>query len=244
MKVSFLGIGVQKGATSWLRHCLSTHPEVFIPSLEPHFFNRPLERRRGVNFYHARWFKKAKPYHICGEITPNYIYFKSTAEAIIKYNPDMKLILILREPTSRAISQYQMEVAKAMWNPRRKGGTAYAQSCGLKYAFDNDLAYIRTYGHYKEQIARYNKVVPLGNLLVWKYEDIENGGQVFLDAVCEHIGVSQFIFPDAARRIQTIYSKNPKKNEHIHQARKDVSIRSDHIEYVKKYYRDIKLNDK
>lgn len=104
----FIGIGVQKGGTSWLHAQLLNHPEVFIPKnrKEVHFFDWYYER--GINWY-QKWFPENKnSYKAVGEITPEYIYFEETLPLIKQTLPDSKFIVILRHPVQRAFSHYQM----------------------------------------------------------------------------------------------------------------------------------------
>ena len=42
-------------------------------------------------------------------ISYSYMYFHFAIDNIYEYNPDMKLIMFLREPISRAYSQYSMD---------------------------------------------------------------------------------------------------------------------------------------
>jgi len=104
----FLGIGVQKGGTSWLHHQLVHHPQVFIPETrkEIHFFDWYFER--GLNWY-QKWFPDTQhDYKSIGEITPRYVYDDISRQNIKNTLPDTKFILILRNPVRRAYSHYQM----------------------------------------------------------------------------------------------------------------------------------------
>lgn len=108
---NFIGIGVQKGGTSWLHRQLLNHPQVFVPETrkEIHFFDWYFDR--GVNWY-QKWFPKdARDYKAIGEITPEYIYFNDVLpcmEKILPPDQKTKFIAILRHPVKRAYSHYQM----------------------------------------------------------------------------------------------------------------------------------------
>lgn len=104
----FIGIGVQKGGTSWLHAQLVKHPQVFIPEKrkEVHFFDWYYER--GMSWYQKWFHDKTTDHKVVGEITPNYIYEETCAEKIKQKLPDVKLIVILRHPVKRAYSHYQM----------------------------------------------------------------------------------------------------------------------------------------
>ena len=51
-----------------------------------------------------------------GEATPVYLYLPETAHRLHQYNPDLKLIVLLRNHVDRAYSQYCMESA---WGDER-----------------------------------------------------------------------------------------------------------------------------
>ena len=56
--------------------------------------------------------KKIEKDIICGEKTPSYINFKKAIDRIHDYNPNIKLIIILRDPISRAWSHFNMNLNK------------------------------------------------------------------------------------------------------------------------------------
>lgn len=105
VKPTFLCIGVQKSGTSSLINYLSQSKDIFIKSEESHFFDttEPSETEI-INYENSFVTNKL----IVGEKTPSYNYLQFAMDRIYNYNPNMKLILILREPISRAFSQYNM----------------------------------------------------------------------------------------------------------------------------------------
>lgn len=109
-KPNFICIGVQKGGTSWLYRQFLAHPQIFVPQTrkEIHFFNEYYER--GVDWY-EKWFDGAgndKAIKAIGEVTPDYIYFDEVAGRMHHYDPNLKLIVMLRNPVERAYSHYRM----------------------------------------------------------------------------------------------------------------------------------------
>lgn len=107
MKPNYLCIGVQKGGTSSLIKYLNLHPEIYMKKGESHFFNLPLSNGKLTNkdiIKYEESFKTIKK--IIGEKTPAYCYLRYAMDRIYDYDKNMKLIIILREPISRAFSQY------------------------------------------------------------------------------------------------------------------------------------------
>ena len=74
---------------------------------EGHFFDRA-DYRPDYDEYHE-FFKDVENEIAIGEKTPSYMYFHFAIDNIYEYNPDMKLIMFLREPIRRAYSQYSMD---------------------------------------------------------------------------------------------------------------------------------------
>jgi len=118
MAPNFVVVGARKAGTTSLYNYLVQHPNV-LPALmkELHFF---------TNFYEngERWYRGNFPMQleqwlfekagrrrvITGEATPNYYYDPQTPARIRAMCPDAKLILILRDPISRAYSDYNHDV--------------------------------------------------------------------------------------------------------------------------------------
>ena len=109
VKPTFLCIGVQKSGTTSLIKYLSQHPDIFMKKNELHFFDQPNNKLTESEIIkYENEFETEKL--IVGEKSPSYNYLQFAINNIYNYNPDIKLILILREPISRAFSQYNMNL--------------------------------------------------------------------------------------------------------------------------------------
>ena len=75
----------------------------------------------------------------------------------------MKLILITRDPTERAISQYKMEI----------GRERYKRDMSFKEIFDNNIEQIRERGEYSKKLKKYYNYFNKEQILILKYEDLE-----------------------------------------------------------------------
>ena len=110
MKVNFICVGVQKGGTGSLIKYLNIHPDIYMKGGESHFFDQPLINgdltKKNIKKYEKNFIKKK----IIGEKTPSYCYLRYAMDRIYKYNKNIKLIIMLREPISRAFSQYNMRL--------------------------------------------------------------------------------------------------------------------------------------
>ncbi len=120
-QVNALIAGTQKGGTSALAHFLGQHPEVCLPNRkEAHFFDdysdspyRPdLSDSEIASLYQA-YFPDYRGQKVVLDATPSYMYFPQVAERVYRYNPQMKWILLLRDPVERALSHYAMEYGRS-----------------------------------------------------------------------------------------------------------------------------------
>lgn len=108
---TFIIVGAQKCGTSSLTAMLRSHPQIHMSRpKELHFFDR--NHQRGLEFYAGQF--QPRPHHVAiGEATPVYMYDPSSRERISDLLPEVKLVVILRDPVSRAYSHF--------WHSKRLG---------------------------------------------------------------------------------------------------------------------------
>ena len=105
-------IGAKKCGTRALLKFIGAHPNVSTAGAELHFFDR---------FYHMGldWYKEQMPYSFENQITiektPKYLIDKQVPERVYQMNPNIKLIVVLRNPVTRAISEY----VQGQWRKKR-----------------------------------------------------------------------------------------------------------------------------
>jgi hypothetical protein len=104
---NYIIIGAQRGGTTSLFHYLSENLSVSSPAKkELHFFSENYEK--GLPWYRNHF--PVKENTITGESTPYYLFHPLCAERIAKDVPDVRLIVMLRNPVSRAYSNYWLQV--------------------------------------------------------------------------------------------------------------------------------------
>jgi hypothetical protein len=108
---AFLGIGAQKAGTTALYKYLSQHPSL-KPSVvkEVDYFNCESRYSLGVDFYNSNFPPKLflRSGQNTFEVTPAYLHNSKAPKRIYDYNPNIKLIALLRDPIMRAFSAWQM----------------------------------------------------------------------------------------------------------------------------------------
>jgi hypothetical protein len=98
---NFFIIGAPKCGTSSLTEYLRPHPSIFLSVKEPHYFDIDYAKceKLTLSFY-LSLFSKADP-HIhkaIGEGSVSYLFSKVAVPEILKFNPDAKFIVMLRNP--------------------------------------------------------------------------------------------------------------------------------------------------
>ena len=98
-------IGGKKCGTTVLRDMLSHHRLIKIAKKEMFYFSNSDRYKLGIS-----WYINQMPLTKEGELTleksPQYFTSKVTPERLERVSPDVKLMLILRNPLSRSISDY------------------------------------------------------------------------------------------------------------------------------------------
>lgn len=98
-------IGVKKGGTRALLNMLKLHPDIETASGEVHFFDRNATYRKGLEWYKNRMPLTGKG-KITVEKTPAYFHTPAVPQRVSQFNRNIKLILIVRDPLIRSISDY------------------------------------------------------------------------------------------------------------------------------------------
>lgn len=102
-------IGVKKGGTRALLEFLRLHPDIRALGSEPHFFDR--HYARGLDWYRSMM-PKALNGQIVMEKTPRYFVTEETPARIYAMSRHVKLIVVVRDPITRAISDYTQILSK------------------------------------------------------------------------------------------------------------------------------------
>ncbi|XP_023222674.1 heparan sulfate glucosamine 3-O-sulfotransferase 5-like isoform X1 [Centruroides sculpturatus] len=106
-------IGVRKGGTRALLEFLNIHPAIQKATDEVHFFDDDSKYQLGLE-----WYRRKMPYSFPDQITleksPAYFITESVPWRIHSMNETIKLLLIVRDPVTRLISDYaQLAANKA-----------------------------------------------------------------------------------------------------------------------------------
>ena len=101
-KPDFFIVGAPKCGTTALCKYLNKHPKIFIPEIkELHYFGADLNGKKYAKSLaeYLVFFQEGQNC-LCGEGTVWYLFSKHAAQEIYDFNPNAKIIIMLREPVA------------------------------------------------------------------------------------------------------------------------------------------------
>jgi hypothetical protein len=233
----FIVIGAMKSGTTSLFYYLSQHPAL-VPSVpkETHFFDGGLVDGVDEYKYGLPWYLRHFPLNsqLRGnkqtfEASPSYIYHPLVAARLHETLPDVKMILLLRNPTQRAISHYQhkkrsgveklplmeaLQVEESRLEPIIASGDYF--NLNLRH-----FAY-KARGRYAEQLERYFKLFPREQILVLPSDVFFKNTADSLSKIFSFIGV------DPIFEVKDLSPKFVAKNREV--------VDQEVIDYLNRYF--------
>lgn len=108
-KPNLLIIGAMKSGTTSLHEYLDTHPQIAMSrEKEPGYFVEELSLHKGEEWY-LSLFDQDDHYRYIGESSTHYTklpIYRGVPERLHRFNPDARLIYIMRNPFDRVVSHY------------------------------------------------------------------------------------------------------------------------------------------
>lgn len=117
LKANLFIVGAAKCGTTSLYRYLGSHPEIYMSAIkEPHHFSSTdvpgSWRRPGIGDQESydALFRTSEGYQYRGEASTSYLWDPQTPAALWNYNPESRIVILLRDPVERAFSHYLMHV--------------------------------------------------------------------------------------------------------------------------------------
>ena len=112
----FIIAGASKSGTSSIHYYLSRHPQILLPhKKEIDFYRKNFQR--GIEWYLAHFPSLTdREDFLTGEATPNYLRFPEVPQRIKDTFPQVKIIILLRNPADRAISWHYHKLYTGLTN--------------------------------------------------------------------------------------------------------------------------------
>ncbi|MFT4081943.1 MAG: sulfotransferase [Nocardioides sp.] len=185
---SFVVIGAQKSASTFLQDQLSQHPDVEIPEGEVRAFEEPFYGDGAVEALPSLYVRPVGE-AVRGIKRPDYLGRPEIPARLRAHLPDAKLLVVLREPVARAVSSYYHFV--------RHGFVPLApidEAMAHLLAGEWDRRYPRApevlaYGRYGEHLERYLGHFSRDRLLVFDQQELIKHPQDSLRRAFAFVGV-------------------------------------------------------
>jgi len=194
-RVDFIVAGVQKAGTTAIHDFLAQHPHIaLLRDQALHFFDKEENfgsSRTGLcepdyRILHGN-FAPGWRWRVAGEVTADYLYYPRALERIARYNPEMKLIISLRNPIGRAFSQWNMRREKGQETLEFLDALKRDQEIGI-WKRPRGNAYIAR-SLYSPQLEKAFELFPRDQVFVLKYEDFRTDPFSVLDRIFDFLGV-------------------------------------------------------
>jgi hypothetical protein len=196
MKVDFFIVGAPKAGTTSLYHYLSEHPQVEMSSQkEPDYFSDKAIHEQGMYYtknrvnsldkYESLFVQKESV--VYGEASVSYLFYENVAEDIKKYNPNAKIIIMLRNPIERAFSHYLMDYRLGLISD------SFENVLAKKSKHKNAHLFYQQYievSKYAKQIQRYLDFFEKDSILFIDYEDFKINVSKTVDQVYNFLHIS------------------------------------------------------
>lgn len=195
MKIHFVVAGMQKCGTTTLHRLLAQHPEVHMAPIKgTHFFDTEshfADETVDYSAYHA-FFSPGPQHRVIGEATPIYSFWEPALSRIRAYNPEMKVILVLRNPIERAYSHWNFMRFRRTENLGFEEALAAEESRAHACLplQDRDFSYVAR-GIYTRQLERLSNCFPPAQRLVLRMEDLLDRRSDALDRIWSFLGVDR-----------------------------------------------------
>lgn len=201
----FFIVGAPKCGTTSLYNLLQQNREVFLPPSikEPNFFSSDYLKNSDAYFYeyikkefgasrlietideYKKLYLGATPGQVMGDASVSYLFYPEVPQRIKCYDPEAKIIIMLRNPIERAYSHYLMDYNYGYLNSELADLLDPCSKEFDEFAFQQ----IVKLGVYSPQIERYFECFPRSQILVLLQEEFNAAPEATLRQVCEFLQV-------------------------------------------------------
>lgn len=218
IKPNFLIAGAARSGSTSIYSYLKQHPEIYFCAIkEPNFFNIYFEMGQDwyLNLFYTQkkraLFGKLISIHkipekvnhytnkkAIGEASVHYLNFPIAVKRIYDFNPEFKLIFILRNPIIRAFSAYKRYI-------QIKGEIDSFEKI-IKGKYNQMKKYCLESGKYYTHINRFLNYFSMDQIHIIIFEDFISNPKKELLKICEFLGVNSEL-----KFSRGIINKNPSK---------------------------------
>ncbi len=214
---NFIIPGTVRSGTTSLYYNICEHPSVLEASYdEIGFFDS--NYNLGINWYRSMFptqkemelVRKNSGCAITGEDTPFYFWKKEAIERIFLTLPNVKIIVIFRNPVDRAYSNYnlgvRMNTEKLTFEEAIDEEIQYLNENGFRKTIDHRRSYI-TKGIYQEQLKLWLDIFPREQIHILSTEQMQENPQRELQKIFSFLKIDEYIIKNPQKRKSTDYTK-------------------------------------
>ncbi len=183
MKPNFIVIGAARSGTTSLFQYLDPHPEVFMSQVkELNFFSNEKYWNKGFKWYESQFTGADKRTLAIGEASTSYTkapFTEDVVKRIHDYNPDMKLIYVVRDPIDRYISHYMKRVQTGI-ETRTFDQTVEnleSEACAWQ-------------GRYHYQIGKYLERFPRSSIMVKSMDELKKNPEPVITDISNFLSIT------------------------------------------------------
>lgn len=195
IKLDFAVIGTQKSGSTYILKNLRDHPSIQMPYDEVPYFEDP-DFNSGKKL--IDYFRKNKSNKILGIKRPNYFAKKEVPSRLIANNPEIKLILFLRNPSERLISAY-FHGMKMGFLPALQINKGLTKILTFDKIFFKNYPYSKQlidYGYYSIHLKNYLKYFKKENIYIGFFEDFKNNPLLTIKKIYKFLEINENYVPN------------------------------------------------
>jgi hypothetical protein len=188
-EIGFVGLGGQKCASSWLYNVLREHPRILTSEKKEldyfsyHYIN-------GLSWYLSQ-FETIKD-GMFGDVSPSYLIDPESPKRCYAHNPDMKVIVVLRNPIERAYSNHLHEI--------RLG---HIKNITFEEGLENNSMYVEQ-SLYGKHLEKWYAIFPATQIKVFFQEEINNNPKLITQQLYEFLNVERDFIPKATNKRENV----------------------------------------
>lgn len=203
IKPNVILIGAQKCGTTSLYNWIAQHPEVYgHPGMKDYNFFAKDELYEGLGIdWFKKQFKTKSKIVLHGSVT--YAYFQKAAPRIHNFNPNVKIIMVVRNPAERARSAFY-DLIKIGQVDKTSFEKIIAESQEIIYKGksqleDSFMLNVLEQGDYFSQINEYSKYFSAKQIKLISFEGLTDNPSDTMKDVFKFLGVADTFLPNFKR---------------------------------------------
>jgi hypothetical protein len=189
---NFLIAGFQKSGSTYLDSLLREHKDIFLAQRTTNhsFFDDNEIYKNGTDWY-LKLFSDANANSLLGHTSVDCSFNQNAIQRILKLNPEMKLIFIMRHPISRSYSHYWHQIKMSREHLSFRKAIEQENKITSKNYYNNkNFSYVGR-SKYKNQFDNLFKFISKDKVLIIPFESFIKDELTFLNKIFDFLSVDK-----------------------------------------------------